>query len=701
VRMATASRELRGPEAVLADSILDDAVYSLIRHRAEATRTATMAIDEHGRTLTFDQYHEQVLAMAAGLLDAGVTPGSRVAWQLVTSLEALVLGGALSRLGVTQVLLLPQYRMRELEHIVGEARPEVVITSRGGGGFDFVAQADEVAAKFEDVRVLCVEDVATSSQTPLPEYAPPGADEPRWIIYTSGTTGSPKGVMHADRTVIAGSRASFVPLEVSAEDRYTLNYPFAHIGGIMTLCTMQSTGCSAVLVARFDPDAHVPLFREHRVTLPGAGPPFFRLYLAVQRKQPGEPILPDARIFPGGGAPKPPTMHDQIKSEIGSAGIFTGYGMSECPMLTSVLLHSPEDKLAQTDGKPVLGTHVRVVDDQGQDTPAGVEGAIRVKGPQLFLGYVDSSLNADAFDEEGYYHTGDLGVFDEDGYLRLTGRLKDVIIRKGENISAKEIEDLLNEHPKIAEVAVIGIPDEERGEMCSAVVVASDPGGPIGLEEIVTYLKAAGLASHKIPERLDLLDELPKNVMGKVQKNKLRARFGVPAQTPEKGAAMATDAERALAMEEIRNLVVQYPHTVDKGDFDGVGEFYDGVTIRAFDRHGNQLGEPHTRSKAEVIKFYEDIIVVDDDGNPNTQHLVSNIQVEVADDAQSATGRSTFTVFNQGEDFPLQCVITGFYEDRYERRDGRWRLVARDEIMGLIGELSHHLKMSLDESAVR
>lgn len=158
---------------------------------------------------------------------------------------------------------------------------------------------------------------------------------------------------------------------------------------------------------------------------------------------------------------------------------------------------------------------------------------------------------------------------------------------------------------------------------------------------------------------------------------------------------MASEGERALAAEEIRNLVVQYPHTVDKGDFGAVGEFYDGATVRAYDVDGNLMGEEHTRDASEVKGFYEDIIVVDDKGSPNTQHLVSNIQVEVDAECKTATGRSTFTVFNQGEGFPLQLVITGWYVDEYEKIEGRWRIRDRSEYMGLIGDLSHHLKVPL------
>jgi SnoaL-like domain len=158
---------------------------------------------------------------------------------------------------------------------------------------------------------------------------------------------------------------------------------------------------------------------------------------------------------------------------------------------------------------------------------------------------------------------------------------------------------------------------------------------------------------------------------------------------------MASDGERALAMEEIRNLVVQYPHVVDKGDFEAVGEFYDGVTTRVLGVDGEPTGDEHTRNASEVKEFYDQIITVDGSGRPNTQHLVSNVQVDVAADCESATARSTFTVLNQGDGFPLQVIITGTYVDRYQRVDGRWLLRERDEHMGLLGDLTRHLKIDL------
>lgn len=509
-------------------------LFELIEERAALTPGSTMVLDERGRELSFGEYRRRVLGLAAGLLDLGVEPGGTVSWQLPTCFEALVLVGALSRLGVVQVLLLPAYRETELAHIAGETEPSTLIVSGRGDRFDHLGLARRMEDRLPGLRAVAIEDVATDSGSPLPVYVPPGPRDPRFLIYTSGTTGAPKGVRHSEQSVIAGSRAQYLAIGLEPADRQTLNFPIAHIGGVMMLASTLAVGCSTVIVDRFEPDRHVPLFRSLGVTLPGAGPPFFRLYLKAQREQPGSSILPAARTFPGGGGPKTPTMHEELKDEIG-AGIFTAYGMSECPMVTTMRLDSPDEKMALTDGVPAGKAKLRLVDEREREVAVGEEGEIRVKAPQLFLGYVDPALDASAFDSEGYYRTGDLGLIDADGYLRLTGRLKDVIIRKGENISAKEIEDLLESLAAVAEVAVIGTPDEERGEMACAVVVPADAESPVDLAAITRHLEVQGLARHKLPECLVIVDELPKNVMGKVQKAKLRELVSADGENESEG----------------------------------------------------------------------------------------------------------------------------------------------------------------------
>jgi acyl-CoA synthetase (AMP-forming)/AMP-acid ligase II len=247
-------------------------------------------------------------------------------------------------------------------------------------------------------------------------------------------------------------------------------------------------------------------------------------FLAEQRKTPDEPILPTLRVMTGGGAPKPPELHFEVQREIGGRGIVHGYGMTESPMIANGSPHDTDEQLANTDGSPVEGITVRIVSLDGAPAAPDEEGEVRVKGPMVFRGYTDPSLDAEAFDDEGWFRTGDLGILRADGHLSLTGRLKDVIVRKGENISAKEIEDLLHTHPKVEDVAVIGLPDPERGERVCAVVQPA-PGEPLTFDEMVAFCRQAGLMTQKIPEQLELRAEMPRASIGKIVKKDLRQEY--------------------------------------------------------------------------------------------------------------------------------------------------------------------------------
>jgi acyl-CoA synthetase (AMP-forming)/AMP-acid ligase II len=223
--------------------------------------------------------------------------------------------------------------------------------------------------------------------------------------------------------------------------------------------------------------------------------------------------------------PKPPEIHYEVKRELGGAGVVSGYGMTECPVCTMNTIHDDDEVLASTEGRATRGVELRVVKLDGTPAAAGEEGELHVKGPQLFKGYVDASLDPEAFDDAGFLRSGDLGVQDEDGYVRITGRVKDIIIRKGENISAAEVENLIYAHPAVADVAVIGVPDPAVGERCCAVVVPASADDPPDLSDLTAYLRQEGLMIQKLPERLELVDELPRNATGKILKHELRERY--------------------------------------------------------------------------------------------------------------------------------------------------------------------------------
>ena len=305
-------------------------------------------------------------------------------------------------------------------------------------------------------------------------------------------------------------------------------FPLTHVGGIGWLIAGLVAGFGHISVAVFDPKTAIPLLARHGVTQAGAGTVFHQAYLAAQREQPGTPLFPRVRAFPGGGAPKPPQLHYDLKREMGGVGIVSGYGLTECPVIAMNTVRDPDEKLALTEGRlNPPEAEVRVLRSDGSAAAPGEEGELCVRGPQLCRGYLDAKLDAAAFDAEGFFHTGDLGRLDADGYVVITGRTKDVIIRKGENISAKEVEDLLYTHPKVADVAVIGLPDPALGERCCAVVACRD-GGRIEFEEMVEFLLAKQLMKQKIPEQLEIVTEVPRNAAGKIQKQLLRDRFARP-----------------------------------------------------------------------------------------------------------------------------------------------------------------------------
>ncbi len=511
-------------------------LWQLIERRAEATPDAILAHEDTGRELTFAAYRHACLRAAAGLhADYGVGRETAVSWELPTWNESLVLVGALARLGARQNPLIPIYRGREVSFITAQSAASLLIVPTVYRGFDFEAMALEIAAGRPGLRVLVVDrDLPDGDPSALPAAEDPpaaAADAPiRWLFYTSGTTADPKGAPHTDLTVMAAAWAMAECLDIRADDVSALIFPFTHIGGIGWLITSVLTGCTLLTTESFDAQGSPAFLAANHVTLAGSGTPFHLAYLAAQRADPGRRLFPRVRSFPGGGAPKPPQLHYDMKREVGGAGIVSGYGLTEAPIVVMANTDDSDEKLANTEGRPVPGVELIVVGLDGRRAGPGEEGEIRLKGPQVIRGYLDPALDADAFDDDGYFRSGDLGIVDADGYVTITGRLKDVIIRNGENISAKEVEDLLYAHPAVADVAVIGVPDPSTGERACAVVAVKE-GESLGLAGMVAYLKEQALRVQAIPEQLELVDTVPRNPAGKILKHTLRGRFAPSPQT--------------------------------------------------------------------------------------------------------------------------------------------------------------------------
>jgi acyl-CoA synthetase (AMP-forming)/AMP-acid ligase II len=497
-----------------------------LEQRAALTPKALMLVDGDKRLrLTFGQALDIAQRLAAGFLARGITPGTTVTWQLPTGLPAFMTALALARLGAVQNPIISLYGEREVRAVMERNRSAFLIVP-GAGGRDFPAMAHSLQASLS-VRpevIVMAGDLPQGKPSTLPP-APTEGQSVRWVYYTSGTTSEPKGACHTDETLMIGGRNLARAIQATASDIGTVAFPCAHIGGAMYTTMILASGMSAVLLERFQPAEAVEIFRRHGVTTTGGSTAHYEALLAEQRKHGAEPILPAMRVISGGGAPKPPELYFQIKQEIGCA-LTHNYGMTEVPLIAAGCSWHSDEQLAYSDGARVEDVDIRIVRADGTEAAVGESGEVRVRGKGVFKGYTDSALNEDAFDEQGYFRTGDLGLLREDGHVALTGRLKDMIIRKGENISAKEIEDLLYSHPKVGAVAVIGLPDASRGERVCAVVERKEGQEDLQFDEMVAFFKAAQVMMQKIPEQLEVVDRLPRNeTLNKILKHVLRERF--------------------------------------------------------------------------------------------------------------------------------------------------------------------------------
>ena len=505
-------------------------MWELVDRRATASPDHPMLIAADGETVTFGQFRDRVERVAAGLQARGVTTGTVVSWQLPTRIDAVVLAAALARLGAVQNPIIHLYREREVGFALRQTGATLFVVPGMWRDTDFEALAERaLEGAHSKPAILSIGDglpEGDPASLPPPPRGTDPADAPvRWIYYTSGSTADPKGVQHTDQTLIAGGWGLAKALGMSADDVGSMAFPFAHIGGADYLVTMLTFGFPAILLEVFSPPDALTLFRSHGATMVGGSTAFYVAYLAEQRKNPSEPILPTLRLMVGGGAAKPPELHYEVRDEVGGRGVVHGYGMTEVPMISNGSPLDTDEQLANTDGKPVEGADVRIVRPDGLPAGPDEEGEVRVKGPMVFHGYTDATLDKEAFDEEGYFRTGDLGRLRADGHLAVTGRLKDVIVRKGENISAKEIEDLLYTHPNVVEVAVIGVPDADRGERVCAVVQLAENGDNLELADVVAFCREAGLMTQKIPERVEVRTDWPRAGTGKILKKALRDEY--------------------------------------------------------------------------------------------------------------------------------------------------------------------------------
>ncbi|MDT3441502.1 AMP-binding protein [Pseudofrankia sp. BMG5.37] len=530
--------------------------WELVERRAAATPDTELLLDDLGRSLTAAQFRRAAERVAAALASRGIGVGTVVSWQLPTTLESAVLMAALARVGATQNPIIPTLREREVAHVTAKAATSLFVTVPRWRGFDHEAMISSISAARAGtgapaIDVLLVDHRAAAAgapgataagdrlalpmvddSEPIPPPAPPaGPGEARWIYTTSGTTADPKGVLHTDVSVSVAARGSVSGVASTPADLYPIAFPIAHIGGAVMLSASLLSGMRLLLLDSFDPEASPRTMAALGATFLGSALPFLRAYIAAQSadrtKDPDAVLFPKLRAAFSGGAPKPPGLHAEVARELGGRGVLSSWGMTEFPLATHARLDDTDDELTVTEGGPAPGVELRVIAFDGTPCPPGEEGELLVRGAQLFSGYlgVPAAETAGLFDADGFFRTGDLGVVGPRGHVRITGRRKDVIIRNAENIAAPEVEDILATHPSVAEVAVIGLPDDRTGERCCAVIRLAEGAAPVTLADLATHASAAGLAKFKLPEQLEIVDDLPRTDMGKVAKNALRRRY--------------------------------------------------------------------------------------------------------------------------------------------------------------------------------
>ena len=499
---------------------------------ARAMPDKIAVVDNHGASYTYSALDHAASCLANWMLAKGIESGDRIAFQLPGWCEFTVIYLACLKIGAVSVPLLPSWREAELVWVLNKCQAKMFFAPtlfKQTRPVDLILPLQNQLPQLQQIVGVDKLAPATSSlslsqiiadNTPLTTAITTHGDELAAVLFTSGTEGLPKGVMLTHNNILASERAYCARLNLTWQDVFMMPAPLGHATGFLHGVTAPFLiGARSVLLDIFTPDACLALLEQQRCTCMLGATPFVYDLLNLLEKQPAD--LSALRFFLCGGT----TIPKKVARECQQLGIklLSVYGSTESSPHAVVNLDDPLSRFMHTDGYAAAGVEIKVVDDARKTLPPGCEGEEASRGPNVFMGYFDEpELTARALDEEGWYYSGDLCRMDEAGYIKITGRKKDIIVRGGENISSREVEDILLQHPKIHDACVVAMSDERLGERSCAYVVLKAPHHSLSLEEVVAFFSRKRVAKYKYPEHIVVIEKLPRTASGKIQKFLLR-----------------------------------------------------------------------------------------------------------------------------------------------------------------------------------
>ncbi|EGD7491887.1 cyclohexanecarboxylate-CoA ligase [Shigella dysenteriae] len=499
---------------------------------ARAMPDKIAVVDNHGASYTYSALDHAASCLANWMLAKGIESGDRIAFQLPGWCEFTVIYLACLKIGAVSVPLLPSWREAELVWVLNKCQAKMFFAPtlfKQTRPVDLILPLQNQLPQLQQIVGVDKLAPATSSlslsqiiadNTPLTTAITTHGDELAAVLFTSGTEGLPKGVMLTHNNILASERAYCARLNLTWQDVFMMPAPLGHATGFLHGVTAPFLiGARSVLLDIFTPDACLALLEQQRCTCMLGATPFVYDLLNLLEKQPAD--LSALRFFLCGGT----TIPKKVARECQQRGIklLSVYGSTESSPHAVVNLDDPLSRFMHTDGYAAAGVEIKVVDDARKTLPPGCEGEEASRGPNVFMGYFDEpELTARALDEEGWYYSGDLCRMDEAGYIKITERKKDIIVRGGENISSREVEDILLQHPKIHDACVVAMPDERLGERSCAYVVLKAPHHSLSLEDVVAFFSRKRVAKYKYPEHIVVIEKLPRTASGKIQKFLLR-----------------------------------------------------------------------------------------------------------------------------------------------------------------------------------